>query len=524
MPTLTEVTINPFFTLEYPSSIKFNLAVNNNIQNLIQNDTLLDNYVTSMFQDLSGGAEQATIPHFRTTAPSGWTRNVLYSADYILRVTDGSSIPVGDNPEHRGGYTGGSWSITSLSISSTGSHNHTIGHAHGLGSHTHTFPSHNHTQAHTHTIYSHTHSLAGSTDTGGTAGDYGTRPNGPYPVFPARASATAASHSHGMSHTHTTTGGDFSSGTAASAFTSSVSTSTGEETGLSGSTDVTTATDGSHLHSITHDASWRPKYLDILVCSKDAHNAQIVVTSPTNWYTRELPARSSKVNTEITNKINTLISNTIVNNDNLISIFTGNEVPVDQAQLSFALTSAPVGWTREVGYDDSMVRVTTGVGLASGGSWIITGNSIGSSGAHTHGIGNHSHSLSGHTHIINSHAHTLNGHSHSSSHAHTSNYSGAITTDGSSNYRVQNVADGTWRHPNHTHAVENHYHDVNASDYGTSANSDNSGSASPVVSSTSDASGSSTSTTSSDASHAHSIAHDGSWRPKYLNMIICSKD
>lgn len=64
--------------------------------------------------------------------------------------------------------------------------------------------------------------------------------------------------------------------------------------------------------------------------------------------------------------------------------------------MPFFQASAPTGWTKDIAFDDGMLRVTSGAGAGSGGAAAVsTGISI----AHTH-------TLSGHTHDL-SHVHDL---------------------------------------------------------------------------------------------------------------------
>jgi len=168
---------------------------------------------------------------YQASAPTGWTKSTSQN-NKALRVVSGT-----------GGGSGGSWDLSSGDTSSsTGAHTHTG------PSHTHSTPSHSHSHslsAGSHTLStsqmpSHNHSIGfGDRATGyNSAGKYA-NPNSSYS---SGSAGSSSSHSHSLS-------GSISSG--------------GSGTSGSGGTG-NTSSNGSHTHTIS-----APKYIDVIVCSKD---------------------------------------------------------------------------------------------------------------------------------------------------------------------------------------------------------------------------------------------------------------
>jgi len=57
------------------------------------------------------------------------------------------------------------------------------------------------------------------------------------------------------------------------------------------------------------------------------------------------------------------------------SVFGGSYFPAG-TKLLFPQAAAPAGWTKDVVHDDKMIRVVTGSGGGTGGSWTISGISV----------------------------------------------------------------------------------------------------------------------------------------------------
>ena len=189
---------------------------------------------------------------YQAAAPTGWTQDTTASlANRSLRVVTGA-----------GGGTGGSHDLNSPpSIA----HTHTgPSHTHTGPSHTHTGPSHTHTHslsaaAHTLTIDqipSHNHSWAVNSCGGlnSYVGGTGGLGNPCSPAYPGGTGTVGvASNGGGQSHSHNMSGSITSEGTGATG--SSGTGATGSSgTGTSGSTTPT---------------AFAPKYVDIILASKD---------------------------------------------------------------------------------------------------------------------------------------------------------------------------------------------------------------------------------------------------------------
>jgi len=65
-----------------------------------------------------------------------------------------------------------------------------------------------------------------------------------------------------------------------------------------------------------------------------------------------------------------------------ISSEIGGVIPSGSKMLFFQV-SAPVGWTQDISHNDKMLRVVSGPGSGSGGSWVISGL--------TYAVPNHKH-------------------------------------------------------------------------------------------------------------------------------------
>ena len=167
----------------------------------------------------------------------------------------------------------------------------------------------------------------------------------------------------------------------------------------------------------------------------------------------------------------------------------------DGSVMAFFQASAPTGWTQVTTQNDKVLRVVSGTGGGTGGTWAVNG------GVTTSSHGGHAHTSAAHTHSHNlaAGAATLST-AQLASHTHTYNQVSATQT--ASNF------------------VENYYGGFSAYKSTASTNTGSSGSGSSHSHSTS---GSISSTTPGDTgsagSHTHTITS-----PQYIDMIICSKD
>ncbi len=151
-------------------------------------------------------------------------------------------------------------------------------------------------------------------------------------------------------------------------------------------------------------------------------------------------------------------------------------------RMVFYQASAPTGWAQVTGINDRVLRFVDGNGGGLGGSWTISGLSTNSTGAHSHPIGSHSHSLSNHQHEL-----------------------------------PFSVQDWLW------------WEDGSPFGYGSSGGHfqyeirDGGGSGKPrsLTSATgAGTTGAASGDTASAGDHAHSVNHNGAWRPAYADCIV----
>ena len=161
--------------------------------------------------------------------------------------------------------------------------------------------------------------------------------------------------------------------------------------------------------------------------------------------------------------------------------------------MVFYQASAPTGWTKSTSNDNKALRVVSGSGGGTGGSWALSsGDTSSSDGAHTHSTPAHSHS-----HSLSAGAHTLS----------------------------------TSEMPSHTHTEEGYAHSKynyppssgDVISWGVGFSSQNTGSAGSGSSHSHSLSGSISSggsgTSGSSGAHTHTIG-----APQYIDVIVCSKD
>lgn len=176
------------------------------------------------------------------------------------------------------------------------------------------------------------------------------------------------------------------------------------------------------------------------------------------------------------------------------SNLTGVEPFPSGTKQVFVQASAPTGWTQDTTNNDKALRVVSGTGAGTGGTWAL------SSGVTSSSVADHTHSTPAHTHGDNfaTSAHTLTtaqmpSHSHSWT-AYDSRY-----YQDNTNWRPGNARD--WGN------AQNH------SSNNTGSSSSHSHSISGSVSS------GGSSTTGAGGSHSHTVG-----APQYLDVIVASKD
>jgi hypothetical protein len=262
------------------------------------------------------------------------------------------------------------------------------------------------------------------------------------------------------------------------------------------------------------------------------------VSAPLSWYLREIPA-SVKFSSEATDKINTLIANQIVINNYLDRLLVGSKGGTEPAPatLPMAVPSSPTGWSRDMSIlNDQILTISNSSGLTTGGNWSMTGGmTLSTDGAHTHTTGSHIHDLS--------HAHTSINHSHAMSHTHNLVHTHIINLETVSTGQASEVLrTATGRYTNyvgdiftaynatltgdeHTHSIQ-HQHIASTETVALGSMTPLTTAEAAAVYSTYSGNTSATTndTTTSEGGHTHSVTGDSSWRPRYMNMIMCRKD
>jgi hypothetical protein len=149
-------------------------------------------------------------------------------------------------------------------------------------------------------------------------------------------------------------------------------------------------------------------------------------------------------------------------------------------RISVVQLNAPFGFTKVTGFDDRLMRIEDAGGGATGGTWTIGGITV-------------------------------------DSHTHSVTATGGLSTDGA-----------------HTHTVNSHTHSVN-----TASRSVVGAPSTVVLDNTDPNTGPASPATNSQGSHTHSFTgtpatsgtastggttSDASWRPLYVDVIVCEKD
>lgn len=187
--------------------------------------------------------------------------------------------------------------------------------------------------------------------------------------------------------------------------------------------------------------------------------------------------------------------------------------------MAFWQSGAPTGWTQVTTQNDKVLRVVSGTGGGTGGTWATSaGLTTDSQGAHTHTSAAHTHTGAAHTHTGASHTHTggnLAAGAHTLSTAEMPSHTHTIHTRFSGGYvgnnrsiieNTSNQASGA------TGGGGSHVHSLSGTSAATTPGT--SGSTTPG------AGGSTTpGATGSNGAHTHTIT-----APQYIDVIICSKD
>ena len=256
--------------------------------------------------------------------------------------------------------------------------------------------------------------------------------------------------------------------------------------------------------------------------------ANIIPISPlANWFVKEEPT-VAKFNSNIVDKVNTLIGNQDLINVQVTTLLPTTASGLPPANLLFALPNAPTGWTRNVSVINDGILLTSTTGLGSSGSWVMSGLSVSSVGDHTHTLGSHTHDAT-HNHVSSVHTHGMT-HTHTAPGTHTHTISNDAQTT-SASFRIIdslaytfNAGPGPAYSTNgHTHSLV-HTHVVPSIALAPSTFSGSSNSTDATITQYSANTDSSTETLGLGGAHYHNIASNSVWRPQYLNMICCTKD
>jgi hypothetical protein len=266
----------------------------------------------------------------------------------------------------------------------------------------------------------------------------------------------------------------------------------------------------------------------------------------------------------------------------LASMLTGALPAIDGSSLTgvqpfpsgtvmvFYQAAAPTGWTKSTAQNNKALRVVSGSGGGTGGTWdLSSGVTSSSTGSHTHSFsdsssttssdGAHTHTGASHTHTGPSHSHTGPSHTHSTpnhnhghslsvaahtlttaqmpSHTHTTTYNfGDNAGNNAIRGPVNSQVGGFTQNTGSTGSSSSHPHNVSGSvSSGGASNTGAGGTGLSGVSGTGATGASGTGSTSSSGAHTHTVAVSGTTgsssnhthtisAPKYIDVIICSKD
>lgn len=188
-----------------------------------------------------------------------------------------------------------------------------------------------------------------------------------------------------------------------------------------------------------------------------------------------------------------------------------NVVPFPSGtRMVFAQSAAPTGWTQDTTTNDRVLRTVSTTGDGTGGSWTISGVTVGAHALTTAELPSHTHSVSGTTgNQSASHTHTFSGTTGNDSPDHTHNYNelaaGSSFFTGGGSSAIGSTASTTGG------ANSRHTHTFSGTTGGISDNHTH------TFSATSGSAG-------SGSTHTHTFSADGTWRPSYHDVIVCEKD
>jgi len=194
--------------------------------------------------------------------------------------------------------------------------------------------------------------------------------------------------------------------------------------------------------------------------------------------------------------------------------------------MAFFQASAPTGWTQVTTQNDKVLRVVSGTGGGTGGTWATnSGVTTSEVGAHTHTSAAHTHTSAAHTHngAAHSHNHNLSAGAHTLALNEIPSHSHPVTSYNPANYgnttAYPAIGSNGWVNGAHTKNYTSNQ-GGGASHSHSLSGSISSGGSGATGSTTPGATGSTTpGATGSANAHSHTIS-----APQYIDMIICSKD
>ena len=181
---------------------------------------------------------------YADSAPVGWTIDSSpTTVDNILAIKGGTIY-------NTGGVRQGGWSIIGLDSVAEASHRHSgPNHFHTMPTHSHTGPNHRHTGP------SHTHPS-------------GTLVSAPDPSN-AKDQGGGSNSCAYKNHVHIISGSTAAGGTGNTGYSGTGATSSVDPGNTNNGGTGNTGPGQSHKHTITQDATWRPRANVGIICSKD---------------------------------------------------------------------------------------------------------------------------------------------------------------------------------------------------------------------------------------------------------------
>jgi len=168
-------------------------------------------------------------------------------------------------------------------------------------------------------------------------------------------------------------------------------------------------------------------------------------------------------------------------------------------RMLFYQSSAPTGWNQITSVNDRVIRVVSGPGGSTGGSWSISGlNVLG----HTLSVSE----MPSHDHTGSTSTDGYHSHSGSTSTNGNHRHSFDVKTDKDGPGSIPNIAGNagvvTTRN---TNFAGDHSHSLSINGNGNHSHSFT------------------TNNTGGGNSHDHGITHNGNWRPAYADVIVCER-